>query len=51
VEVDYYTDAVEESDIKVITTDICESVKSERHPETSAMRYFGEVAVSTWFQV
>lgn len=47
VEVDYYTDAVEESDIKVIATDICESVKSERHPEACAMRYFGEVAVST----
>jgi DEAD/DEAH box helicase domain-containing protein len=49
VEVDYYTDAVEESDIKVITTDVNQRIQSERRPDPDACatRHFGEVAVST----
>ncbi len=48
VEVDYYTDSIEESDIKVITSDMCERIQSEQeNHSTHAYRYFGEVAVST----
>ncbi len=48
VDVDYYTDAVEESDIKVISTDLSEPIRSQKKDVTqAAYRYFGEVAVST----
>ncbi|MFB3787429.1 MAG: DEAD/DEAH box helicase [bacterium] len=48
VDVDYYTDAVEESDIKVLTTDLSEPIQTGRKdPPAHIHRYFGEVAVST----
>lgn len=48
VELDYYTDAIEESDIKVITQEASDRVESEKTNHVAcAHRYFGEVAVST----
>lgn len=48
VKVDYYTDAVEESDIRVIQQELSESIANRRRDETRcAIRYFGEVSVST----
>ena len=48
VVVDYYTDSVDESDIKVISTDLGERIETAHtdHP-ACAHRHFGEVAVST----
>ncbi len=48
VEVDYYTDSIEESDIKVLTVDMSERIETEHGDHVAcAHRYFGEVAVST----
>jgi DEAD/DEAH box helicase domain-containing protein len=48
VDVDYYTDAVEESDIKVLADDISASIENQNaRPFGHAQRHFGEVAVST----
>ncbi|MDX9753428.1 MAG: DEAD/DEAH box helicase [bacterium] len=48
VDVDYYTDAVEESDIKVLADDMESPVENEHaRPICYAQRHFGEVAVST----
>ena len=48
VEVDYYTDAVEESDIKVLTQDLASRIDSERTDHVAcAHRVFGDVVVST----
>ncbi|RJP30277.1 MAG: DEAD/DEAH box helicase [Candidatus Omnitrophota bacterium] len=48
VDVDYYTDSVEESDIKVLTADMSDSIETEQGDHVAcAYRYFGEVAVST----
>ncbi len=48
VEVDYYTDSVEESDIKVISTDLSDRIDSRNTNHVAcAYRHFGEIAVST----
>ncbi|MBI1390926.1 MAG: DEAD/DEAH box helicase [bacterium] len=48
VEVDYYTDAIEESDIKVIAEDMSDRIQTRSGESVaSATRYFGEVSVST----
>ena len=48
VDVDYYTDAVEESDIKVIADDFSNPIENAKAKNLSyAQRHFGEVSVST----
>ena len=48
VETDYYTDAIEESDVKVIATDMQELIRpASGELAAPAHRYFGEVSVST----
>ncbi len=48
VDLDYYTDSVEESDIKVLTVDLSDRIDSEKAVHTAyAQRHFGEVSVST----
>ena len=48
VDVDYYTDAVAKTDIKVLTPDREEEIPSEKSlPHIAAYRHFGDVEVST----
>ncbi|MEW6235636.1 MAG: DEAD/DEAH box helicase [Candidatus Omnitrophota bacterium] len=48
VDVDYYTDAVEESDIKVLSFDLTSRIDNEKANSTAcAFRYFGETAISS----
>ncbi len=48
VEVDYYTDSIEESDIKVLSQEFSEQIDAETcDGATHAVRNFGDVAVST----
>ncbi|MBD3267002.1 DUF1998 domain-containing protein, partial [bacterium] len=48
VDVDYYTDAVEESDIKVLTDEMTAPIENlHAKNQAYAERHFGEVAVST----
>lgn len=48
IDVDYYTDAVEESDIKVLIDDFSNPIENAKaKPFSYAQRHFGEVSVST----
>lgn len=48
VDIEYYTDAVEESDLKVIAEDFSDPILHAEHGNSTGMqRYFGEVSVST----
>ena len=48
VDVDYYTDSVAETDIRVLTVEQEQEIPSSKSlPQVSASRHFGEVAVST----
>lgn len=47
IDSDYYTDSIEESDIKVLVDEMNEVIQPESDSATSASRHFGEVSVST----